>query len=507
MKKLVVLLSLVLALALAAPAFAAITPQWNLEGEANFGIMYAQNPDAPDLGYRLTGNVHKLFSKLTLSAVDRGDNPKARFSFAVIAETNEENKLQDGKVGDPKDPNFGNGAFEQVNKAMNLRISNVVFTFDGAYWKNGPEVTTQIGNLTTYWSDYVAGEKDTSQADAAHGFSAKGDGITVSGLTVGPFSSRIGYLFHNTNRRLLVTNWDGQLEVVDVDFTTASHYRGNDLVHDLHLGLGLEPAEGLSVKANYSADGYHEGYVYDVNATLDTIPGVTLTAGARGIDQNAAWSPIYAKRDKDPAECKDNIGDLCAHDSMNGFNVGLSTTQAGIDLGLTYKTSDHPVDDSKDEIVTKFTAATNVSDFALSGAVTLTDKVDDNKDKTKFEASVGKKINNVNAKYSFSTEKEKGAADPTVIHTVTADTTIDTPFADAVKLSGQVKIDSSKLNGDAQIHTSAEWTAPNGLKLGLHYANYNRKDHGPIPNEGEPDTPRPLKAEGFYVTAEYGIKF
>src|SRR5690606_36214392 len=106
MKKLVVLLSLVLVLALAAPAFAAVTPQFTLDGEANFGLMYAQNPDAPDAGYRFTGNVTPLRVTLKLSAVDAGDNPKAKFSFETVIERKEENKLQDGK-----DPNFGDGAF------------------------------------------------------------------------------------------------------------------------------------------------------------------------------------------------------------------------------------------------------------------------------------------------------------------------------------------------------------------------------------------------------------
>lgn len=528
MKKLVVLLSLALTLALAAPAFAAVTPEWSLEGEANFGMMFGQNPNTGD--YQITGNVNKLLAKLTLSAIvavppadeedeegEEGDaaeaeaadpedaNPKAKFSFEVVVENKEENKLQEGTVSKPKNPNFGDGAF---SLPLELGISNVVFTFNGAYWKNGPELTTQIGNLDAYWSDYIAGEnKAADDADVPHARSAKGDGVTITGLTVGPFDSSVALLFVERNRRLLVTSWDGQLDGVGVDFTTATHREDGDLVHDLHLGVGIEPADGLSVAANYATDGRTGGYVYDLNATLSTIPNIELTAGVRGIDPDAAWSPVFAKRNEDDDDCKDRIGDLCAHDSMNGINVGVSTTQAGIDLGLTYRTSDHPVDNTKDEIVTKFTAGTVLSEFDLSGAVTLTDKVDDSKDKTKFEVSVGRSFNNINAKYSFSTEKEKGAADPTVVHTISADTTIDTPLADGVKLSGQVKIDSSKLDGNAQVHTSAEWTAPNGLKLGLHYANYNRKDHGPIPNEGEPSSNFPVKADGFYATAEYGIKF
>jgi len=500
MRKLVVPLSLVLALALAAPAFAAVNPVWNLEGEANFGLMFAQNPNKPG-DYRFTGNVHKLLGKLTLSAVEVGENPSAKFEFEVVAEAKEENKLEEGA-----EPNFGNDAFKNLAKSMNLQVSNVIFTFRGAYWKNGPEVTTQIGRLTTFWDDYLLGDRDSDVTDT---LKAEGDGVTITGIAVGPFDASVGFLFPAVDRKALITAWDGSLDGVSIELGSVSHVgpTHSGIAHDLHVGVGFEPVDGLSVKANYALDGVNEGYVYDLNAVLSTIPNLTVEAGVRGIDPNGAWNPTYAKRDDDLDECKDNKYHLCAHDSRSGFHVEVSTTQAGIDLGLRYDSGEHPVDSSYSRTITKLSAGTTISDFELSGALTLTDKVNDAEDSTKVEASVKRSFGIVNASYSFSREKKQGDPDPIVIHTVAADATIDTPIADGVKLSGQVKLDSSKLDGKPQVHTSAEWTAPNGLQLGVHYANYNRKDHGPIPNENEPDSAYPLKAEGFYLTAGYSIKF
>jgi len=478
MKKLSVLLSAVLALALAVPAFAA-APELSFTGTAKFGLMYGENPNNPNNGYQLTGTTNLLTAKITLANVSGGDNPKVSVSFNVVAEPKKEGK------------SFGDGAFNVGNANLGLGISNVVFTFEGPFLKGGRNLTTQVGNLSAYKSDYVAGESD-GEAHGTAAKSAKGDGIAISGFGVGPFDASIAYLFTAPDAngdRLTVTSLNGSLEVLDLGLTAASHYVGDTLVHDLHLKVGVEPAEGFSVTANYATDGRNDGYVYDVTGKLATLANLELTAGVRGIDQNAAWNPRFAKRHKD--NCG-NAEHLCAHDGKNGISLGLSTTQAGINLGLTYKTGERPTVPDDDETVTTFSAGTVINELDLSGKVTLTDKVGTADDSTKFEGTVKRSFGAVNASYKIETTSTESSSSMT--HTIAADTTIDTPIADGVKISGQVKLGTAIATPEA--HASVEWKAPMGLSLGVHYANYNRADHGPMPN-GDPND------DGFYLTAGY----
>src|SRR5690606_12936860 len=94
----------------------------------------------------------------------------------------------------------------------------------------------------------------------------------------------------------------------------------------------VSPADGVSLNATFANDGENEGSAYKLGAELATIPNVTL--GFSYWSTDAAFDPEYAKLDDGnpvafPGNDKPN--------EKKGYELKADTSQAGFDLGVTYK--------------------------------------------------------------------------------------------------------------------------------------------------------------------------
>ena len=205
--------------------------------------------------------------------------------------------------------------------------------------------------------------------------------------------------------------------------------------------------------------GEEKGTGYKLSAELTTIPDVTIGLSYWASDEE--FNPIYAKLDDKkpvafPGWDKPN--------ERKGFEVKADTTQAGFDLGATVK--------------------------RISAA-------DDTNEATEYEIRVSRDFNGFKGSYKF-----EDGTDKKYLHTVTVETTVDTPIAQAVNLKGTVRYHEVD---ELQYAADATWQAPNGFNVGLHYASYDREDDwggrdiGGDAKKGE--------ADGFVVKVGYTFEW
>ena len=88
-----------------------------------------------------------------------------------------------------------------------------------------------------------------------------------------------------------------------------------------------------------------------------------------------------------------------------------------------------------------------------------------------FELEPARSFGIVNGLYKLEIDH-----DSTTTHTVEADWAMDTFIADDVEFFVGVELPEGK---DAQLELDVAWQAPNGISLGLHYANYDDNDDYP----------------------------
>lgn len=440
MKKLSVLVSLVMILALAAPAFAGINT--DITGSVTGKVRYDQQS-----GFTTYG---KTEAKVTMSAGSEG-NIKAVVNLGGTTAKSE------GAFGGDSSPFIG-------NTNVLLKVDSAWIESTGAWIQGGPDVVTKIGSLNPNYSNWIADFGNTTYPRI--------DAVEVSQLDLGGLSltGLMGWYDNDTATASVDTHsinalaLNGGLDVVDlgvvyvVETEVASK---TNISTDYAVTAGIDPADGVSVDATFASNGANNATAYKVSGELATVPNVTFTASAWSAAAN--FDPAWANRKDDKlteaptAFTKDQIG----------YQVGVETTQSGLDLSASYKNTTK-ADKTGPVTETKVGAATTVSETDLSADVTMNSTWAN----TKIVASAKRSFGNVNGSYTL-TLNDGGAAGTK--HEIAADTTVDTPLADGVKLEGKVILDGSTTNfgGDAT------WTAPNGVILGLSYANYDRGDSWP----------------------------
>jgi len=446
-------MGLVLVMALAVPASAGINTEINGKVQTDF---YYDTHD----GAWAWGDVE---TKITMSAGTDGAI-KAVLGLGAT-EANDE-----GIFGQPNSP------FTAENNVV-LKVNTAYIQADGAWLEGGPGVTTKIGRFGTNYSNWAAKIGDR-------------DGIELSNVNLGPLSLAGLYAWVNEapfnndaitgaanfaganpadvvnavnalDWRIMAvkgsTNVDSvKLEGAYVNTISETTAKLNDYV----LTASLTPVEGLAVDGTFAGTNYELPFIgtqagtgWKVNAELSTIPEVKL--GATVWASTDEFNPVYT--DLDGNKPKSFNG----HDKPNerrGVEVRANTSQAGFDLGLTVKN----------------TTAADGSNSASSFTFTA---------KRVFDAVTGE--------YKYESADKR--------HTITATTTVDTPVAKAVNLKGTVRLAEGS---DLEYAADATWQAPNGLNLGLHYANYDRgdgwggRDIGP---GGDPD--------GFVFKAGYTLNW
>jgi hypothetical protein len=447
MRKLSVLLTVALVLALAVPAFAGVST--DITGKVTTKLEYK---DGDVSG---TGSVN---AKVALSA---GSEGAAR---AILDITAWEAKA-DGAFGAATSPFTANYQHDI------LKVNSAYLQTEGAWFKNGPAVTTSIGRFANNVSDWVGN------------FGAR-DAVRVSGLDLGATSLAGYYAFVNhatDDVRIRALSGSANLDVVELSgafVTTIDADVAANTFSDYVVVAGVTPADGVKATFAYASDGSNDATAYKLNTSLETIPN--LKFGFDYWSTATAFSPVYARyADDKPVAFMHRTWDhpTKTGNGSIGYKLSASMTQSGLDLSGSHQ--NETLGDGTALITTTIgSVGTTVSDTTLKA--TLTAKSDEAN--SKLVASAARTFGNVEGSYELTSTHAA-----TIEHRIKATTTVNTAFADAVALSGAVALVGGASNADLD----AGWTAPNGIDLGLHFANYAGGDY----------------AEGFSARAGYELEF
>lgn len=397
---------------------------------------------------------------------------------------------------------FDTDPFNPAARPLQLNIEAARVIVDGAYWPGGPEVRTVIGRQRINWNNLVASDSDDSRL--------RGTAFLVEGLDLGGISLDFAHMYqHDNPDRVNMMRARADLDVVNLtgivvgrDDTVDADARAMDLA----LVANVDPADGIAVDGVVARDGQSEDLHYRLNATLSTIENFTLKGSFWSTDAN--FNPRYRHHNWADGELTKTNNSGVRQDEAAAFSVTAETTQGGIDLAGTFASAGRHSDADFRRSLMELSAATSVQDFDLSASYALT-RESGADDHTKIELGAGTELASWRLEYEGVIE-----TDEEMKNALSARTTLDTAIAEGINLSGKVTLQKDA-NVETKFEADAEWRAPNGIGLGLHYANYDRAREL---NKGNTDTLRhngvavaPIGAEGeadgFYVTASYVVKF
>ncbi|MFS8581599.1 MAG: hypothetical protein FWJ61_02035 [Limnochordales bacterium] len=286
MRKTAVLLTAALVLALAAPMVSAAPV--DVTGTVESRFEYKQN-DADE--WVLSGKTGIELSP----SLQVGD----RVKLGIELETEPSSFDADGSPA---------GDFTGAHGAMSPVLSKVWLQTTGAFWQDGPEVTTTIGDYTINWNDWVGrlGSKRT---------------VAVEGIDLMVADADVFYAWdgdHNPMGLRVASEFQG------IDLDAMVLYRGGALNAALGAGTSLN---GIDVDGVVAMDEDYR-YAFKVNAAMSPMEDVTLKAGYRQMQDG--FNPMYARRSGD------NIVPFHKDSRESGFNIGVETVHQGFVLGAAY---------------------------------------------------------------------------------------------------------------------------------------------------------------------------
>lgn len=485
MRKYTILLSLAL-VALLAVGAAAQSINTTVTGKVGVYGQYDQEDHFTARGL--------LYARLAISNV-RGVNVEV--DFGNVAEHGRSNEADRRSWS-----SFGNDLFAPT-EPLNLNIEAARVIVEGAYWPGGPEVKTTIGRQRINWNSVVASDSNNSRL--------RGNAFLVEGLDLGGIALDFAHMYQlDQPDRVNLLRARANLDVVDLTGIVVGREDTVDPAEramDLAVLAKVEPADGISVDGIVARDGQSEELHYRLNATLETIENFTLKGSFWSTGED--FNPRYRHHNWADSELTKTNNSGVRQDEATAFSVTAETTQGGIDLSATFASAGKHSDANYRRSFLEVGAETKVQDFDVSATYELTQETGSN-DNSKITLGLGTDLASVRVDYEGVIETDKD-----MVNSIAAKTTIDTVIAEGINLSGKVTLDPNDADFETRIEADAEWRAPNGIGLGLHYANYNRAFRL---NKGNTDTLRhngvsvikvgdDSEADGFYVTASYVVEF
>lgn len=482
MKKLSILLSLVLVLALSTSAFAALST--NITGYVEMDVTYKRDLKNKDdlkkpvneIPYRLSART-KARVQLTMSAGSASNaNPRVTVTLKT-ADNHQSGWLK-----------FDTDFAKAGTMPFEMTAWNLVAT--GPLWKDGPSLTTTLGDVVRDWNKYTAWQLGPNI-------------IEVAGLKVGQLNVTGLYSWNRADSRYnkkAGTNTgalrvQGTLNQITLDATvtnvgpqvpTATDKRHNNF----YVDAKVTPTTGVDLRGIVAYDGENQGLSYKAEATVKTIPNLTLTGLVRGTDTK--FNPQHTETHADHR--------VWWSDEQY-YKVTAETTQAGVTLSGSYALKSKY--NGADPVNTVEVKASTTIDNALpapltvGGTVTFTMPEGGNTTtKTVIDASTTLVETKLTYKGTIETDKP-------VKNELTAERTLNLPFADNVKVNGKVTYQPDGTDADNDPDTfdygiDAAWQLPNGLDIWVGYANYNKSGDDWV-NEKGPD--------GFYIRVHRRISF
>ena len=459
MRKLTAIVSLLLIMALAMPAYAAI----NIKGKVATRTALAENAKGEfqfqgqgEVDLNIAGNVS---------------------SGPVRADINYE--LRTGGWGAQFGASGGSG-FSGTDGDPNLLEAYLTFT--GPFLPGGKNLTTKIGRFQN---------NVTANGMGLVGYFDRKDWVQISGIGVGPATLALHYGHQSTTKTIAAISGTANVDVLTISGIVVKTDENVDVTKneniDYAVRVAAKPTSDLSLQLDYASDGKTEASGEDpatawiVSGTLSSIQNLKLTAKAWTTDNK--FEPEYSQnngshetllRDRRTPDRQANIGDPYI---AKGFSVGIETQQAGLPIKASVKTG-------------------TIFDEVGSGEMGLP---------SAQSAFLGKRMTVVDASTTIADfgvalayttiEDFKPVTDITVTRTFKGLIVGDVNTRAAVRLRNGAKTEYS---------ADATWKAPNGLNLGVHYANYDRLvDESGTTGWSGPNVGKAGEADGFAISAGY----
>lgn len=492
MRRIVAALAAIMAIAIAAPVWAAPTIDLGGSLETTFQVT---PENAGNVGISATSDL-----RLNLSMeMAGGQQIRAFVGFEPIeyapfsqkdALTPEDNvnsgNMSDGGMLTPAD----------INLIQTLRINKAYLETTGPFLTGGQDVTTRFGDLAVDYSPYIA---HVSETDGVI------EGAQVSGVRFGPMElgGFYGWAHHEDQQKNVLKHTDRGVflkgDIQGIGFTGAALKTGDDMA--LAGTVQFAPVPGVDLTGAAAWDGANEASAVKVEAGIAEIPmlpGVSAKLGFRNFDPK--FNPLYRDDRKDEDGNDINVVDLNA--GKRGVNGEVATTISGVKLVGTADWHEQRNADRQLVGERKTVGATAVTQYAgldvEAGVKTMWSTVNadyailDRQDKADpeketivtlglgYDIPVGPVL--VNTEYDLTMSSINST-----VHELAASTTFDAPMLSGIGLSGNLRW----AEGNATYIGKAEYTAPNGVQF---VASYDK---------GYSDT----RPDGFCLTAGMKVEF
>jgi len=489
MKNMKLVLIVVLAMSLAIPMVAYAAADVEVTGDLTFRSVLGQHDDE---NYELMGN-WRTRANLNLRA---GNDTVSAFAQYRLRHANF--------------VNFGENSFGTSDAFMDLLDAYVdvkgpvIPSFTGTTFRIGrfdDEINSWIGDL---------GRREAIRAQ----------------FELGPAGIHAYHGWLNADERLVGISAKAAIDVVELNGAYLAHQDedpdGDPLTDDgrtsadYAIGATIKPSEGVSVTAEYAVNGPRkqtdstvwgdDASAWKISGQLATFDNLTLRASTWSTDDD--FRPVYRKyavkeslkMDRrwtdDGSRGGADWGDFYM---AKGFSVGVSTVQGGLPFDVDFRSGTI----FEDNLPVRY----ELGNPAL-GAPPRENLGDadyaDYYGRAMNVVSVGTTVAEIGLGVTYT---KIDGHDPVTDVSATRVFAIDAIGGD-VTVKGNVRLKDDDTNFGAD----ATWKSPNGLTLGLHYANYDRVlDWGHNNSEDNlsegVNIGAPGEADGFAVTAGYQLNF
>lgn len=467
MRKMRLVLVMVLAMALAVPMAAHAAADLSVTGDTTIRLAYGQNQDEK---YELLAN-WRTRAYLDMRVNKGNVTGYARYRLRST-----------GFV-----PHYGAGD----NYDTNLNLYDAYIDAKGAWIPGTPEVTTRVGRFESRrMNDWVADFKRRAAA-------------RVTGLALGPVNIDLYHAWNSRNPSSTnVSNPSKTTEsvsaiigkanidivelkgayVVIADRSDAAKYENTA---DYAVGVAVKPVSGIEIGADYAHHGANEANAWKVSGKLATVPNMTISAATWDVEDS--FRPTYGHPTKTENLAMDRnwVEQPTAYEDPfigKGFSIGVETNQAGLPIKAKYTSG------------SIFGAGPNLP----GGNATFAGR-------DMSIIGVGTSIANIKLDFAYtSIENVEPYLDLKATHKLKG-----LPVGGDIDLTAVVRMQKDE---DSKFATDAVWKAPNGLTLGLHYANYDRRqdwNHN-YSNDNLAEginLGKAGEADGFAITAGYQLTF
>jgi len=327
------------------------------------------------------------------------------------------------------------GTPDNLVKNLSLAVSKMYIEANGAFWNNGPEMITRLGDLDINYNPWIA---EMSR-----------EGISVSDLDLAGYKLGAFYLWDGEGQAQGL-NAKGSLGPVDSAVSVVNSE--NDTA--VGVDAAFSPLNNLALKAalaaNFENDTDKMQKALKFDGAMQVTDKTLVNAGFRTVDSD--FDPVYRSHAKDQWGNPINPVDL--YKGQTGVNVGVQTEVKDINLAASY---DQPT------ALGKLGANTDINGFRLAAGTELNVNGMTDISLRKTTGSVEKDFaaekTNITGRYEVALEPAKAVKSKI---SANAKTNLINSLPN-LGLGASVEFDNFGENPVAEV--KADYTAPNGLIL------------------------------------------